>query len=134
MAVVEQNDGFIEFRQAEGGGCVFRILLPRLNPTEYAALADTPPVAQEDEEGALILLVEDEAAVRTFAASALRGRGYEVTDVNGPEAALEALGSATRPFDLLVTDVVMPGRSGSQLADAAREVQPGIAVIFISGY
>jgi two-component system cell cycle sensor histidine kinase/response regulator CckA len=133
--VVEQNDGFIDVGEAEGGGCVFRILLPRLNRTEVAALRDVPPAAQPgEEEGASILLVEDEAAVRTFAASALRGRGHEVTDVDGPEAALEALAAATRRFDLLVTDVVMPGRSGPQLAAAIRAKEPDIAVIFISGY
>lgn len=136
FGVVEQNDGFIDVTDAQDGGTVFRILLPRLNTTEIAALTESAPApaVSQDKGGASILLVEDEAAVRSFAASALRGRGHKVTDADGPESALEAVASSGEPFDLLVTDVVMPGQSGPQLAEAIRLLQPDIAVIFISGY
>ena len=135
FGIVEQNEGFLELESAVGEGTTFRIWLPRLNAAELASLAETAPAATEtSSEGAAILLVEDEAAVRTFAATALRSRGHRVVDADGPEAALEALTAEEGPFDLLITDVVMPGMSGPELAARVREAAPGIGVIFISGY
>ncbi len=135
FGIVEQNESFLELESTVGQGAVFRIWLPRLDAAELASLAETAPVAAEvDTQGAAILLVEDEAAVRTFAATALRSRGHRVVEADGPEAALDALGADEGPFDLLITDVVMPGMSGPELAERVREAAPDMAVIFISGY
>jgi two-component system cell cycle sensor histidine kinase/response regulator CckA len=79
-----------------------------------------------------VLLVEDEPGVRYVAAQALREQGYHVVDFGDPLAA--RLTAASEPFDVLVTDVVMPGLSGLLLADQITVVQPQIKVLFISGY
>jgi len=132
---VEQNDGFIVVESKPGQGTTFRIMLPRLNRTEFAAWGEAAEEARASAPmAASILLVEDEMAVRTFAASALRGRGYDVAVAEDPEAALDLLSDAEAPFDLLVTDVVMPGMSGPELARQVRQAHPDMAVIFISGY
>jgi len=133
--IVEQNECRLELETAAGEGTTFRIWFPRLDSAEIAALAEPlPDDPGTGATGAAILLVEDESAVRIFAATALRSRGHRVVDAAGPEAALEALASAEAPFDLLITDVVMPGMSGPELARRVTDAMPGIAVIFISGY
>jgi two-component system, cell cycle sensor histidine kinase and response regulator CckA len=135
FGIVEQNESFLELESTVGQGTIFRIWLPRLDPSELASLAETaPPATETSSAGAAILLVEDETAVRTFAATALRSRGHRVVEADGPEAALEAMTSAEGPFELLITDVVMPGMSGPELAERVREAAPDMAVIFISGY
>jgi two-component system, cell cycle sensor histidine kinase and response regulator CckA len=81
-----------------------------------------------------ILLVEDEEAVRSFAARALRMRGYNVLEASGGEDALEIVRKASAPIHLLITDVVMPNMDGPTLVRAVRRVRPQMPVIFMSGY
>jgi len=83
--------------------------------------------------GCSVLLVEDEDGVREFARLALEGHGYAVTDAANGEAAVGLLDPA-RPLDLLVTDVVMPGMDGRELAVRVRASWPGAGVVFVSGY
>lgn len=64
----------------------------------------------------------------------LRRAGHEVVDVDGPHAALTVLRGRTERFDLLLTDVLMPGMSGRQLADAVRSELPSVAVLYMSGF
>ncbi len=80
-----------------------------------------------------ILFVEDEDSVRTFGLRALKKKGYEVVGCNSGENALEHLETDTN-FDLLITDMVMPGMTGAQLTIKTREKIPGIKVILASGY
>lgn len=80
-----------------------------------------------------ILFVEDEDSVRTFAVRALKKKGYDVTGCNSAENALECLETNTN-FDLLITDMVMPGKTGAELAAIVKEKIPGIKVILASGY
>lgn len=80
-----------------------------------------------------ILFVEDEDSVRTFAVRALKKKGYEVTACNSAENALEQL-EQTTDFDLLITDMVMPGINGAELAGIVKEKIPGIRIILASGY
>lgn len=82
--------------------------------------------------GGTILLVEDEDPVRLFGARALRSKGYKVVEARTGEAALEILRAAT--FDLLITDMVMPKVGGAEVIRAAREGDPALPVICISGY
>ena len=82
---------------------------------------------------ARILFVEDEDSVRTFAVRALKKKGYEVIDSNSAENALEILENDT-DFDLLLTDMVLPGMSGAQLTNIIKEKMPSVAVILASGY
>ena len=82
----------------------------------------------------VILLVEDEAPVRAFAARALRMRGYEVIEAEDAEQALELLSDETLAVDLFITDVIMPGKDGPTWVREALALRPHSRVIFVSGY
>lgn len=92
-----------------------------------AGLGTPPP-------GGAILLVEDEAPVRAFAARVLRLQGYQVFEAQDGEQALEFLGATAPPIDLFVTDVIMPGIDGPGWVAQALALRPGTPVVFVSGY
>ena len=135
--VVKQTGGFITVDSEVKKGTTFHIYLPR-----YAAAAGAVEVLEEPERTAprdvtgqdTILLVEDEDAVRSFAARALKMRGYTVLDANGGEAALEIVRKHPSAIDLLISDVVMPNMDGPTLVRAARRLRPEMRIIFMSGY
>jgi two-component system cell cycle sensor histidine kinase/response regulator CckA len=83
---------------------------------------------------ARVLVVDDDASVRTFIELALRRQGHEVLLAVDADAALTFASDASRPIDLLLTDYTMPGRSGVQLAADVRALRPDIAVILMSGW
>jgi CheY-like chemotaxis protein len=78
--------------------------------------------------------VEDEEAVRAVARITLQSCGYAVLEAGNGEEAVRVAGSHPRPLDLLVTDVVMPGRGGRATAEALRRERPGLRVLYVSGY
>jgi two-component system, cell cycle sensor histidine kinase and response regulator CckA len=135
--VVKQTGGYITVESEEAKGTIFHIYLPR---HVAKAGAETSPGATEsagarDVTGQdTILLVEDEDAVRSFAARALRMRGYTVLEANGGEAGLEIVREHEGPINLLVSDVVMPNMDGPTLVKRALKLRPGMRVIFMSGY
>jgi two-component system cell cycle sensor histidine kinase/response regulator CckA len=92
------------------------------------------PVQDRPDGQGTVLLVEDEAPVRAFAARALALRGYKVVEAADAEAALETLRSTQTRFDLFVTDVVMPGMDGPTWVRQALQDHPGVKVVFVSGY
>jgi len=79
-----------------------------------------------------ILLAEDEDSVRNFLARALQRAGYDVISCPDGDSAIEALDQG--PFDLLLTDIVMPGADGIEVAKVASERQPGVKIMFITGF
>jgi len=81
-----------------------------------------------------VLLVEDEDAVRLFAARALRNKGYNLIEAESGDAALEIIQSRANEIDLMISDVVMPNMDGPTLIRRARELRPDIRAVFISGY
>ena len=132
--IVEQHHGWIEVESDPGEGTTFRIHLPIL--PKRAALPGGPRDASRVRGGnESILVVEDEPAVRTLAIKILDAQGYRVQAAPSGVAALELWRQQAGAFDLLLTDLIMPGGvSGAQLAAQLRTEQPGLRVIYMSGY
>ncbi|HWY14203.1 MAG TPA: ATP-binding protein [Rhizomicrobium sp.] len=132
--IVKQTGGFITVDSEVGKGTVFRIYLPRYkgDSLQIAEPERAPPrdITGQD----TILLVEDEEAVRSFAARALKLRGYRVLEAAGGEEALELVSRHEGAIHLLITDVVMPNMDGPTLVRALKRLRPDMAVIFMSGY
>ncbi|HEY6098451.1 MAG TPA: ATP-binding protein, partial [Anaeromyxobacter sp.] len=130
--IVQQCGGTVSIDTRPGQGTAVRIVLPAV-----AAAARTPePVPARPDavaSGRTILLVEDEEPVRRVAARSLERAGYRVLAVDDGEDALR-LAAATPQIDLLLTDVVMPGMSGTRLADHLKAGRPGLRVLFMSGF
>ena len=131
--IVEQSGGQISLETAPGRGTSFRIYLPAAT-IEREEKKPLPPQAPVDGGTEVLLLVEDNDSVRDLLSRALRRRGYTVHEAANAEAAIEwSLRSAIRP-DLLVTDMVMPGLGGPELARRLTEYYPSMRVLFMSGY
>jgi len=141
--IVRQTGGFIHVDSAVGKGATFTIYLPRVEDSEAAAhQAKVAPVktARENEAVAAdlgghgtILLVEDEDAVRVFAARALKNKGYKILEARTGEQALDILRDAP-DVNLMITDMMMPGMDGGTLARLIRVERPEIKIMVISGY
>ncbi len=124
-----QSGGTARIRSAVGDGTTVELLLPR----GEAVQAEPEPEEEVAEGGAeSILLVDDNEMVRAMAQEVLVEAGYDVFTCSEGTAALDAAGE--RDFDLLLTDVGLPGMSGRQLADSIRECRPEMPVLFITGY
>ncbi len=133
--IVKQTGGFITVDSEVGKGTSFHIYLPRHRGETIAAASEPERAPARDITGQdTILLVEDEEAVRSFAARALKLRGYNVMEAAGGEEALEIVKSTTSTIHLLITDVVMPNMDGPTLVRAVKRLRPEMAVIFMSGY
>lgn len=131
--VVQQTDGHIFVESEVGKGTAFRIFLPQVMVVEATQSSAVELVNDTTGQGR-ILLVEDETAVREFARRALESKGYDVAAAASGEEALEIVQAGQRPFDILVTDVIMPGIKGGELAIELRRRYPGLKLLFISGY
>ena len=131
--IVQQSGGDIQVRSAPGEGAAFFILLPRSDrPAEEVRPAlqlPEDPVGRE-----VILLVEDEDNIREPAKEVLESRGYTVLAARDAAEAMDLSRQWAGQLDILVTDVVMPGMNGSQLAAALCEEKPSVRVLYISGY
>jgi len=130
--IVKQAGGHIWLYSEVGRGTTFKIYLPRTEEAPVDAPPATPRPASQGTE--TVLVVEDEPGVRELAIRALRGGRYRVLSAAGGPEALELAARTSEPIHLLVTDVVMPGLSGKQVADALVAQRPGLRVLYVSGY
>lgn len=128
--IVQQCGGRIDVETAPGQGSTFRIYLPRVAPEAAPARAAADPLSGHE----TILLVEDEQMVRELMEEVLRGGGYTVLAAAAGEEALDIAGRHAGSIDLLLTDIVMPGISGRQLAEQLAGVRPETRVLYMSGY
>jgi CheY-like chemotaxis protein len=129
--IVAQSGGQVDVTSEPGGGTTFAFRLPALEGATPAAAEPRPAVDDRGTEA--ILLVEDDERVRRIAARGLRARGYTVIEAADGEQALSAF-AARGDVALLITDVVMPGMHGRQLAEGLRAGAPALRVLYSSGY
>jgi CheY-like chemotaxis protein len=130
--VVRQSGGRIDVDSAPGAGARFTIFLPKASPI--------PPAHNGHRGGGggagtrSVLVVEDEPSVRRLAEQVLAGHGYRVASAPSGEDALALVTGDGADVDVLVTDIVMPGISGLELAEQLVQLRPGLRVIYVSGY
>jgi CheY-like chemotaxis protein len=131
--IVKQNDGLVTVDSKPGIGTTFRIQLPR----DAGEIAETLlPGASDIPEscGESVLLVEDEPAILALGKTMLQRLGYEVLTASTPDEALRHAGAHPGRIDLLITDVVMPGMNGRDLAARVVAIRPEVKSLFMSGY
>jgi PAS domain S-box-containing protein len=129
--IVRQTGGYVAVETAPGAGTTFRIYLPRCSE----AAEEGRGSAVLDRHGVeTVLLVEDEPAVRTFVQAVLERRGYSVLVAENGAAALDVVTRDARPIHVLLTDLVMPGMNGRELASHVLALRPSLKVVFMSGY
>jgi PAS domain S-box-containing protein len=134
---VKQSHGHVDIESELGRGTTVTILLPSVAPAAQAepAAAAAPAARRVSSAPAeTILLVEDDEQVRGYVADMLRDLGYAVLVAENAEAAVASLAQSRERIDLLLTDVVLPGMNGRELAERAREIRPGIRALFMTGY
>lgn len=133
FVTVRQNGGFVEAASTGETGMTYRVYIPRVpHPAEVkTSLIDLPPAPAG---GFTILLVEDDGSVRALVKDLLRAMAYRVLEADNGDAALVLEKQFKEPIHLLLTDVIMPGISGAELARTFQEIRPDARVLFMSGY
>lgn len=136
--IVQQSGGHLTVDSDLGVGTTFRIYLPAADPSDAEEEIIKAPIAAKKPADLTgqgnILFVEDEASVRLIAAKSLRKKGYKVVEAEDGEEAFEMLEEADEPFDLMISDVVMPGMDGPTLLKKGRSMLGDARIVFISGY
>ncbi len=131
--IVQQNHGYIQVHSDAQLGTTFKILLPRT----LDGAPELPPFVDgtlPPGDGYSVLLAEDEDVVLSMGVEILEGLGYTVLAADSPAAALRLAGEHDGHIDLLITDVIMPGMNGRELAERMQALRPAIKVLYISGY
>ena len=135
--IIKQTGGFIFAESPPGQGATFTIYLPAYDKVEATPVPEPEPEPRRPRDltgRGLVLLVEDEDPVRSFAARALRLRGYTVVEAASGEEALEILKDGDLHVDIMLSDVIMPGLDGPGWVREAQKARPEAKVIFMSGY
>ena len=131
--IVKQSNGYVFAESRVGLGTTFNVYLPCV---QDALEASSPNMTGEPEKGGCetVLLVEDEESVRELVKVTLSSRGYKVLEAKDGESGLRLAAETMETIDILVTDVMMPGIGGRELAAKLSAIRPGICVLFLSGY
>jgi two-component system cell cycle sensor histidine kinase/response regulator CckA len=129
--IVKQSGGDVWVESEVGHGTTFQVYLPLAEEAVQPGKPSLPPARAT---GQTILLVEDEPAVRHMTSRVLQEYGYGVMEASGGHQALGVIERSEGSIDLLVTDVILPGMDGAELARRATELHPQLAVLFVSGY
>ncbi len=133
--VVKQSNGYVWVDSTPGKGSTFQIFLPRYWDAEPVPVSKPETESRQKPQGSeTILLVEDADPLRKLAQAFLEGNGFRVLSAPSAEAALVVVAGHSGLLDLLLTDVVMPGMNGRVLAEQLSARQPGLKVLFMSGY
>ena len=131
--IVKQSGGYVMVQSEMGHGTTFHIYLPRVEET--AELHGVAPAARAPAGGSeTVLLVEDEESVRQLVRETLETKGYRVLEAENGQIGLATAAAHQGTIDLLITDVVMPGMSGRELAQRLVEARPHTKVLYLSGY
>ena len=131
--IVKQSGGSVWVYSEVGKGTTFKVYLPRA--AQVSATVEKASEAASSSQGSeTLLLVEDEDALRQVTGDYLRARGYTVVEAQGGAEALEEAGRFAGEIHVLLTDVVMPGMSGRELAEELVKLRPATKVLYISGY
>jgi CheY-like chemotaxis protein len=131
--VVEQSGGYVEVTSALGQGTAFTLYLPR-EEAEPLPAHSSETRASADRRDATILVVEDDPIVRDLVRGILARRGYTVLAAKQGEEAIALAERHTEPLHLLITDVVLPGLNGREIAERLQSSRPDLRVLFMSGY
>ena len=131
--IVKQSGGYIWVYSEQDRGTTFKIYLPRV---ENRIVSTLPPSAKMDlRKGTeTVLLVEDAEPLRALVKESLNSRGYRVLDAENGNRAIQIASDFSGPIHLLLTDVVMPGMGGRQLAEHVQQIHPATKVLYMSGY
>ena len=132
--IVKQNDGYVALASAPGQGTAVDVYLPRRAAAEAPVVAAPSPAPAAAPSAQTILLVEDEPAILAVAAQMLSSLGYVVRAAHTPADAIRVAKEHPGPIHLLLTDVVMPGLNGRDLAQTLADLRPGLRALFMSGY
>jgi len=132
--IVRQHGGWSTVSSAPGQGSTFKIYLPAASPDPEEKPAATPCLGDLQGKGERVLLVEDERELRHMARNALTSNGYEVVATANAEEAEAIFEKEAGRFNLVLSDVVLPGRSGVQLVDSLLALKPGLRVLLTSGH
>jgi CheY-like chemotaxis protein len=131
--IVKQSGGYVWVYSEIGRGTTFKIYLPSVEE-EVAPREIRKAVASLPRGTETVLLVEDEEGVRELAKEYLESCGYKVLVAQNGQAAIDLVSKHSGPIDLMMTDIVMPGLSGSDLAKQVKSLRPDIRVVYMSGY
>jgi len=131
--IVKQSEGYILVYSEIGKGTTFKIYFPRVIE-KAEALVLSREVAEPPRGSETILVVEDDKTQREITVKLLQDGGYRVLEAKDAEDALTIMAASQPEVDLLLTDVIMPDKSGAELARQAKESHPNLRSMFMSGY
>ena len=133
--IVKQSGGYIWVHSEPGKGTTFKIYLPRVTSIEETAVPQSATATAGKQNGMeTILLVEDESNLRRLADQYLEKQGYTVLEAADAAAAIQICHDYQGPVHLLLTDVIMPGMNGRELAQSVTSLRPNVKVLYMSGY